>query len=55
MKPLKITKVTGGYHVFLRDVPLVQGDNGKGITVDRATAGLSTTRPVNAGRNLIGS
>jgi len=25
-KPLKIAKVAGGYHVFLHDVPLVQGD-----------------------------
>ena len=43
MKPLKISKVAGGYHVFLNDVPLVQADSGKGVTLDRARAGLSTT------------
>ena len=42
-KPIKITKVKGGYHVFLHDVPLVQADSGKGITIDRARAGLSVT------------
>jgi hypothetical protein len=42
-KPIKIVKVAGGYHVFLHDVPFVQGDSGKGVTVDRAKAGLSTT------------
>jgi hypothetical protein len=42
-KPIKIVKVPGGYNVFLRDVPLVQGDGGKGVTLDRARAGLSTT------------
>jgi hypothetical protein len=43
MKPLKISKVPSGYHVFLHGVPLVKGDNGTGVTVDRAKAGLSTT------------
>ena len=40
-KPIKISKVKGGYHVFLRDVPLVKGDSGTGVTLDRARAGLS--------------
>jgi len=42
-KPLKIAKVKGGYHVYLHGVPLVLGDSGKGVTLDRARAGLSTT------------
>jgi len=41
-KPIKIVKLKNGYNVFVHDVPLVLGDNGKGVTLDRARAGLST-------------
>jgi hypothetical protein len=42
LKPIKIVKVPGGYHVFVNDVPLVKGE-GKGCTLDRVKAGLSTS------------
>jgi hypothetical protein len=42
VKPIKIVKVSGGYHVFVRDAPLVQGNNGKGVTHDLAKAGVAS-------------
>ena len=43
MKPIKIVKVPGGYHVLVHDVPCVKGDSGTGATIDRIKAGLSTS------------
>jgi hypothetical protein len=37
-KPVKIVKVTDGYHVFVHDVPVVR--SGKGVTFDKQRAGL---------------
>lgn len=42
MKPIKIVKVPGGYHVLVNDVPCVRGDSGTGATIDRIRAGLPT-------------
>jgi hypothetical protein len=42
VKPIKIVKVQGGYHVLVNDVPCVRGDSGTGATIDRIRAGLPT-------------
>lgn len=40
-KPIKLVKVKDGYNLFVRDVPIVK--DGKGVTLDRQKAGLSTS------------
>lgn len=40
MRPIKIVKVKGGYHLFVNNVPIVKDHVGKGITFNLILAGL---------------
>ena len=41
-KPIKIVRVSGGFNMFVNNVPVVM--DGKGVTVDRQKVGLKVKR-----------
>lgn len=43
-KPIQIVRVTGGFNVFVRDVPVVFDPKAKTATIDRVKAGIAKGR-----------